>query len=67
MSFVRELNSCPKKNNRIINYEDQPVVMFRETFAVGSEKHTQLRNKISGNNLEFFNVKQISHTHTNTY
>ena len=56
MSFVAGLNSCPKKNTRLINYEDQPVVMFMETTDVCSMEHTKPKNKMSGNNSEFFNV-----------
>jgi len=67
MSFVAVLNSCPKKNIRLINYEDQPVVIFMETTAFCTKEHTKPKNKMSGNNLEFFNVKQISHTNTHTH
>ena len=67
MSFVEELNSCPKKNTGLINYEDQPVLMFREIIAVFSKKYTQPKNKMSCNNSEFFNIKQIKHTNTHTH
>jgi hypothetical protein len=57
LNYVKRFNSYRAVNTFRLGYKTSQLMLYREIIAVCSEIHTKHINTLSGQNVEFVNVK----------